>query len=226
MRIRRRLLTAAVAAVALFGAPRQARADVIVYSISGTASGQIGASTFTNALVTLSLTGNTTGVVTALGIFANTGVATISIAGIGTATITDPTAIYASPTPNPLGDLGTFPFVFFGTLDSPPSIDDATGLGGIASNALLGYDLKSAFGPLTTSPAGVGRPLGVIAHTTLGNLTFAQDLAPTSTGTFRAVIVASPEPSSVVLLMTGGVLLIGVRARRAPRKQRVNWLAE
>jgi hypothetical protein len=211
MRIRRSLLATIVASL---GLATTARADIITYSIWGTASGQIGATIFSNSLVTISLTGNTTGVVSMLGAFANPGTTTVNIAGVGTATITDLTAIYASPTPNSIPGLGTFPFVFIGTLDNPPAIDDATGIGAILSNSLLGYDLKSAFGPLTASPAGVGRPTGQIVHTTLGTLSFTSDVSPTSTGTFQAVITTTPEPSSFALLLTGGALLIGVRTRR------------
>src|SRR5690348_8984991 len=107
MRMRRRLLATVLASLSLLGISNPAKADVITYILSGINSGQIGSTTFTNALVTLSLTGTTGGVVNVSpGIFENIGTGTITIAGIGTATVTDRLAIFASATPNPLGDLG------------------------------------------------------------------------------------------------------------------------
>jgi hypothetical protein len=210
----------AIASLPLFGFSTAAKADIITYILSGTNSGQIGTTTFTNALITLSLTGNTSGVINPQpGIFANFGTGMITISGIGTTTVTDPLEIVASATPNPLGDLGTFPFVLVLALE-PPTFDDGQGFGGLGSNGLLGYDLKSAIGPLTAAPGGVARPVGSIVHTALGNLTFTSDLTTTATGTFRAVVTTTPEPSSFVLLIAGTVLVAGVRSRRAGRQRR------
>jgi hypothetical protein len=39
----------------------------------------------------------------------------------------------------------------------------------IGSNALLGYDLRTFFGPLTAIPGSVGYPERLFVHTTLGN---------------------------------------------------------
>ena len=105
------------------------------------------------------------------------------------------------------------PYILFGTLDPGPVVDLDVSLGAIGSPALLGYDLRTAIGPITAAPGGVGTPLGKVTHTNLGALTFAQDIQPTTVGTFQAT-VTTPEPSSFVLLFTGGVMLIGVRARR------------
>ena len=205
----------AIACLSLLGITAPAKADIITYILSGTNSGKIGATTFTNALITLSITGNTDAVIGAgSGIFENTGTGTITIGGLGTATVTDPLAIIASAVPNPLGNLGTFPFVLVIALE-PPTFDDGKGFGGMGSNALLGYDLTTAFGPVTTSPAGVARPVGAAVHTSLGDLTFVSDITQGSTGTFRAVVTTTPEPSSFVLLATGTVMLVGVRTRRS-----------
>ena len=53
----------AIACLSLLGIAAPAKADIITYILSGTNSGKIGATTFTNALITLSITGNTDAVI-------------------------------------------------------------------------------------------------------------------------------------------------------------------
>ena len=218
------LVHRAALVVALLGFATIVEAAPITYVQSGIASGMIGGSAFTNALVQLTAIGDTANVV-ALNLagygeyFANVPSATtVTIAGIGTATVTGsldgglssrPTAIYSFPTPaNPGMGLPVLPYVIIGTLDQPPALDSFTGLGGIGSNALLGYDLTTSIGPITAIPGGVFYNVNAFVRTTAGNLTFTSNLTPTMQGTFSATVVV-PEPTSLFLLGSGIVLLVG-----------------
>src|SRR5437899_1497165 len=94
--------------VAFLSFTPKAQATPITYELLSVASGKIGGTTFTGAVVDLIGTGNTDNVVSfvdpssSLPFFANPfDTFTVSIGGIGTATITDPSAIwsYAQPIP-------------------------------------------------------------------------------------------------------------------------------
>src|SRR5438093_6933061 len=74
--------------VALVGCVSPLLATPITYSEVVTATGSLGASAFTNALVAITLTGDTANVA-GLGTFLNPGVATVTVSGLGTATFTD-----------------------------------------------------------------------------------------------------------------------------------------
>jgi hypothetical protein len=204
-----------------FGSP--ARATPITYEVSGIASGTIGASTFTSVLVAVTLTGDTSNVVAEtfgglcpVDCLVNAGTATVSIPGIGTATITDPTAIYSFSIPVII-DPGfpELPYVIIGTLDVPPATDSFTGIGFVGSSAFLDYDLRTSIGPITASPGGVGYPVGLFVQTTLGNLAFTSNFEPTTQGTFSAATV--PEPSSLLLFGAGFVAFAGARLRQTAR---------
>jgi hypothetical protein len=220
-----RISIVVVTAVALCGFACPAKASTIIYTVSGIASGKIGAINFTNALVTVSMTADTTGVTSQtfeglapLGV-ANVGTATVNIPGIGTAAITgctstpsctNSTVIYSSVTPL-VGFvfLPPQPYVIFGTVDFPPSTDDFTGLGAVGSTALAGYDLRTSVGPISGTPGGVFYAENELLHTTLGDLSFTSNLTPTmGPGVFTATIV--PEPSSLLMLSSGIFLFAGL----------------
>jgi hypothetical protein len=190
-----------------------AMAGLITYNFSGTASGMLGGTSFTNALVQETVIGNTANIVSLLvgpsgsqiSIFAEpVSTVTITIAGLGSTTVTDPSAIWSVPTPVVI-DTGfpDLPYVVVGTLDNPPALNSITGYGAIGSNALLGYNLATSFGPLTASPGGIGYPTGLVVDTSRGSLSFTSNVVPTGQGTFSAV---TPEPGSILLLGSGLVL--------------------
>src|SRR5262249_39423078 len=86
----------------LFSFASVVEAAPITYVQSGIASGMIGGSAFTDALVQVTATGDTANVVPVFGGFAFANVSsatTVTIAGVGTATVTNPNAIYSFPTP-------------------------------------------------------------------------------------------------------------------------------
>jgi hypothetical protein len=208
------LICSARLAMALVGFAAMVEAAPITYLESGIASGTLGGTTFTNALVQVTLSGNTANVVTltdgTITVFVNlSSLTTVTIAGIGTATITDPNAMYSFPAPVGIADgFPVLPYVIFGTLDHSPALDSFTGFGGQGSNALLGYDLTTSIGPITGSPGGVDYPTRTFLHTTLGNLAFTENLTPTGTGTFTAIV--TPEPMSLLLLGSGLVMFGGI----------------
>jgi hypothetical protein len=210
-------------ALAAVGFAPPANATPITYELSAIASGKIGGTTFSNALVELTGTGDTAGIVSgADGTFANAfDTLTISIGGVGTATATVPTEIISIPFVV-IGDpeIPPIPLVIFGRTDSPPALDGITGLGALGSFALTDYAL-TAIGPITDI-GGMGFPVdcGTPGHdpcmqTTLGFLSFAtNDIFTDEKATFTATTV--PEPATV-LLVGGGLAAVVRRSRLRQR---------
>jgi len=213
--------------VAVFGFANTSHAAPITYTFSGISSGQLGLSPFTNALVTVTATANTSNVTTLSldtdgdGIddyFVNVnllGLTTVNIAGFAPVTLLDPGAIYAiPPVPPELAEPGEELLlkatVILGTLDSPPALDSFTGLAGVAGDPLLGYNLTTSFGPFAGA-GGVAYPPGLFVNTSGGSLSFNSNISPTTSGTFTASV---PEPGSLSLLGSGILSLVGLARLR------------
>ena len=213
-------------ALTLIGFAAIAQATPITYVETGFASGTLGGSTFTNALVQLTLSGDTGAVLPIFGgiAVATAGTTTVNIAGLGTATITDPTEIIATQIAVEIDDaLPLLPYVIFGTVDNPPSLESITGLGVTGSNALLGYNLTTSIGPIT-GVGGVAYPTTLVVHTTAGDLHFTSDFDdfwPTGQSTFSATLgqTAVPEPTSLLLLGTGIAAVAGRSRFRGKRSR-------
>jgi len=186
--------------VLLLASATPAGATPITYEISGISSGAIGGIPFTNAWVTVTLTSDTSTVVAApLGadrpdVVANRGTTTVNIPGVGIATVTDATAVFASVTPVAVpGGSSMQPLVIIATLDNPPSLQSITAIGLLAGNALLGYDLRAPSSP-GVQLGGVGRDSSEFANTTLGKLTFSVTATPpTNQVTFIAAAQITPQ---------------------------------
>lgn len=226
-----RSFTVVAAAILLLAFASAAPAIPIIYQETGIASGTIGGAPFTNVLVTVTLTGDTSNVGAAAFLcptcLSNRGTARVNVPGIGTATVTDPTGVFSSVIPIlPDTDPGQpvfpiLPYVVIAVFDHFPALDSIIGMGLAGSNSLLGYDLRTSIGPITSSPGGVGYDPCCLIHTTLGNLTFTQNLLPTGQGTFAARV---PEPSSLLLLGAGAFVLAGFSLRlRQPRVANKQW---
>jgi hypothetical protein len=222
-----RLSACALAALAVttVAFASSAQATPIHYELTGTASGRIGNKQFTDASIDLVAAGDTTTVQTLTGMgftfYANPfSTFTITIGGIGTATITDISELFTVPQPVP--GFTTVPGVIFARTDNPPDLSGITGIGFNVSNVLAGYTGGTTIGPLTAQGTfgfiqGCSTPNhDPCIHTTLGLLSFAsnpnnpQDV--TTQTTFTATTV--PEPATLFLLGTGAAALVGRRRKK------------
>ena len=209
------ILVAALTMSAVLGWAAPTQAAPITYTETSMASGTLGGTPFTNALVTVELTADTSGVIEPVpGVFVNQGTATVMIDGLGTATFNDPNG-YAA--------------VFFSNGPGVAFFDDAahfpssgTAIFGLLDASLAGYDLQSAFGPVTGTGTGLAtEPNGspVAFSTTAGNLLLTDGGDPvTLTVTVGPVPTAVPEPASLSLLAVGALGAMTARRRRQRQK--------
>jgi hypothetical protein len=176
----------------------QAAASAITYKEQVTASGTLGSNPFTDALLTISWTGDTTGVTGGSGFFTNqAGPNTVSlnIAGLGNFIFTDDMDVFVNQNFFP-------PAVGFGSNTTRGSVLDTL------DNAFGTYDLTTAIGPITdTSFIRPDLPNG----TTGGLLTIVSAGDSTFTATLGAT---TPEPSSILLFGSGILGLAGVLRRK------------
>ena len=124
-------------AIGLLSVAHQAQATPITYTDTVTGTGALGAVTFTSALVTISLVGDTS---TVFGdpVPRDFGSATVNVSGVGAATFADP-LMWAIDNPE-------------GTAGPLAGIADVTAglfLLGTVNGAFALYDLRSAIGPIS-----------------------------------------------------------------------------
>jgi hypothetical protein len=109
----------------------------IIYTEQALASGTLGGRTFTNALITMTLVGNTGNVTGGGGFFTNTvGTFTLNVSGIGTATFTDSMEVFDNQTLSPAA-------AGFGDNTAGGSVLDTF------NSVFASYDLTSGIGPVS-----------------------------------------------------------------------------
>jgi hypothetical protein len=188
-----------LAAAAFFCAGSAAHADPVVYTLTGTFTGTIGTSSFTDASGTFTLNSDTSDIVAqGGGFYTNTaGVSTITLAGIGTATFLSST----------FGAYSAFDAAGFYDTANSFGADDYDPL----NPAMASYALTS---PFTDTGYLLFGSSSASELTSLGELTLTGDYGSSVTFTASSAVSPIPEPSSMILLATGVLGTIGILRKR------------
>ena len=188
-----RIIGIALAAFA-FAAP--AMASPITYTEVGTGSGTLDGTSFTNQLVTITMTADTSNITMTMGLIENHGATTVTVSTVGTDTLTNP-FVFVNQTFVPTAAAG------FGDTVLLTSIMD-TFNSAFASYALLA--IGPTYGPSFISGDTVATGSGTFRLSSMGDTTF----------TATAGVSAIPLPAALPLFATGiGALgLLGWRRKR------------
>lgn len=192
-----------VVPLALLVAAGFANAAAITYTESVTASGSLGATPFTNSLVTLTVTDDTSDVTQPFeGVYWIQGVSiSIDIASLGTTAI-GTGAVYSQPVDGPdcLPEFDCLP-------DAGFALDSSEILLSTNSFALDGYEMTTAIGPITDRALSQGSSIAL--DTNDGSFDFS---STAEDSTFTAAF--SPEPETMVLFGLGLAGLAAFKRRR------------
>lgn len=196
------------AAIAVISAP--ALAVPITYTFNGTGTGTVGATVFTNAAYTITLTGDTVAI-TGSGTFFNVVTGTMTIAGIGTATITAAIDVFDNQGSSAVG------------FQLSPGGNDQLD---VSNAAFATYALATNLGPISgLVPFALNQ--FVALGSTLGPIT----MPSSSTVTFQAgggsgppaAVVPVPTLSEygllLLALLTGSMAALRLRSRLANRDE-------
>lgn len=212
-----------MAALGSLGLALPAHAAPISYTITAIASGSLGGVDFADALMTVTLVGETSAVTQPLpddlpDLLANHGVATVTIAGLGTATFNHPDGYAAVAFPMIPGEI---PLASLGIWEGfDPAAESGTGILAIGSDSLGGYDLRSPLGPVSgVSTGGATEPGGSFYEyaTTAGPLVIART-GEEGTATV-SIAIPVPEPASLSLFGAGALSVLAATRRRRQRQR-------
>jgi hypothetical protein len=169
-----------------------AYAGPITYTETATATGSLNGVNFRDALVTLTMSGDTSSVFNDGGIWRNNGTASVTIAGLGSAIFTDTVDVFDNP---------GFPAAGFADFVVGSSILDT-----VNDAAFVTYDLTTAFGPITNANFING---GEHFGTNVGDFV----IIAAGDSTFQAT--TAPEPMTVSFLGLGlGAMAVAKRIRQ------------
>ena len=211
-----------IAVIGSLGLASPSHAAQITYTVAAIATGTLGGSPFMDALVTVTLVGDTSTVFQPIpdglpDLRANRGTATVTIAGVGSATFNHPNGYAVVAFPMIPGEI---PLPSVGIWEGfGEHAETGTAILGVGNDSLTGYNLTSPLGPLPGSAGGGasepdGSPHGYA--TTAGAFTIQRT---GEVGTLTVSIATPvPEPTSLSLLGVGGLSLLAARRRR--REQR------
>jgi hypothetical protein len=174
-----------------------ASAGPITFTETQSGIGSLGGTSFNNALVTIVLTSDTS-TITGSGIFYDIGPATVTVAGVGTATFTDTMEVFSNQGNHAAG-----------IEDAQPAMGDVLD---VFNTAFDTYALNTAIGQLSGKPEGSP---GQSFPTSLGAFILTSSGNGDHPATFTAATVGSvPEPATLGLL-TAGIALFLIRRRVA-----------
>jgi hypothetical protein len=160
-----RLLFAAAAVLGLVAVAVESHASPITYTESAVASGSLGGRSFTNALVTITGSADTSDVQPSYtGYAVITPGAQVTVAGVGTYAFTDTIQFFVGPEYDVAGVTDLEGMLGLDILDT-------------MSSAFETYNLTTAFGPASGSPIldagdGFGTSAGALILNSAGNSTF------------------------------------------------------
>ena len=174
-----------------------ASAGPITFTETQSGIGSLGGTSFNNALVTIVLTSDTS-TITGSGIFYDIGPATVTVAGVGTATFTDTMEVFSNQGNHAAG-----------IEDAQPAMGDVLD---VFNTAFDTYALNTAIGQLSGKPEGSP---GQSFPTSLGAFILTSSGNGDHPATFTATTVGSvPEPATLGLL-SAGIALFLIRRRVA-----------
>ena len=187
------------------GITRRAEANFVTYTETVVATGSLGGTAFTNALVTFTQTADTNDILhtTSSSYSLDALTSTVDVAGLGTASFTNPTLIGVQH-----AGTGSFAGLVEGTAAVGGPIIFA-----VNDVAFDTYDLKTSIGPIVGTP--VYAPFTGF-KTSLGLFVINLPANQTGGATFVANVALIPEPSSFVL--SGIAIVSGLGYARSRRK--------